>query len=64
MLFVKLQPILANPDNGLNYIGFVEGNDINKGSVDIVVSDGFSGNIALKSMEGTAHFIDAIAPVL
>jgi len=52
--------ILSNPDNGLNYVGFVEGNDINKGTVDIVVSDGFSGNIALKSMEGTAHFITTL----
>jgi glycerol-3-phosphate acyltransferase PlsX len=35
--------------------GFVEGNDITAGTVDVVVTDGFSGNIALKSIEGTAH---------
>jgi glycerol-3-phosphate acyltransferase PlsX len=37
--------------------GFVEGNDITEGTVDVVVTDGFSGNIALKSIEGTAHLI-------
>jgi glycerol-3-phosphate acyltransferase PlsX len=35
--------------------GFVEGNDITAGTVDVVVTDGFSGNIALKTIEGTAH---------
>jgi glycerol-3-phosphate acyltransferase PlsX len=40
----------------INYIGFIEGNDISKGTVDIIVTDGFSGNIALKSIEGTATF--------
>ena len=35
--------------------GFVEGNDITAGTVDVVVTDGFSGNIALKAIEGTAH---------
>lgn len=38
--------------SGLNYIGFVEGNDIFSDRVDIVVSDGFSGNVALKTAEG------------
>jgi glycerol-3-phosphate acyltransferase PlsX len=42
---------------GLNYIGFVEGNDITNGQVDVVVTDGFTGNVALKSIEGTAHLI-------
>ena len=35
--------------------GFIEGNDITSGTVDVVVTDGFSGNIALKSIEGTAR---------
>jgi glycerol-3-phosphate acyltransferase PlsX len=52
--------ILSNPENGLNYSGFIEGDDITKGSVDIVVSDGFSGNIALKTAEGTAQFITTL----
>ena len=41
----------------LNYHGFVEGNDISEGSVDVVVTDGFSGNIALKTAEGTARLV-------
>lgn len=52
--------VLSNPDIKLNYTGFVEGNDITKGHVDVVVSDGFSGNIALKTVEGTAQFITAM----
>ena len=41
----------------LNYIGFVEGHDIFSGEVDVVVTDGFTGNVALKTMEGAAHLI-------
>jgi glycerol-3-phosphate acyltransferase PlsX len=40
---------------GLDYHGFVEGNDIGKGTVDVVVTEGFAGNIALKTAEGTAR---------
>jgi glycerol-3-phosphate acyltransferase PlsX len=41
----------------LNYRGFVEGDDIGRGAVDVVVTEGFSGNIALKTAEGTAKQI-------
>ncbi len=41
----------------LNYVGFVEGDDINKGTVDVVVCDGFVGNVALKTIEGVAKMI-------
>jgi phosphate acyltransferase len=41
----------------LDYYGFVEGDDLGKGTVDVVVTEGFSGNIALKSAEGTARQI-------
>ncbi|MCC1497699.1 phosphate acyltransferase PlsX [Alcanivorax sp. 1008] len=41
----------------LNYVGFVEGNGIFQGDVDVVVSDGFVGNVALKTMEGVASMI-------
>ena len=46
-------------DAGLNldYRGFVEGDDIAKGAVDVVVTDGFTGNVALKTAEGVARFI-------
>ncbi len=39
----------------IEYLGFVEGDDIGKGTVDVVVTEGFSGNIALKTAEGTAR---------
>ncbi|MEL6791101.1 MAG: phosphate acyltransferase PlsX [Pseudomonadota bacterium] len=41
----------------MRFSGFVEGNDISKGTVDVVVTDGFSGNIALKSAEGAARLV-------
>jgi glycerol-3-phosphate acyltransferase PlsX len=43
--------------SGVNYLGFVEGNNIFDESVDVVVTDGFTGNIALKTAEGTAKQI-------
>jgi len=46
--------IMKNSEFPLNFYGYVEGNDINSGKVDVIVSDGFTGNIALKTMEGTA----------
>jgi phosphate acyltransferase len=39
----------------IDYAGFVEGDDIGKGAVDVVVTEGFAGNIALKTAEGTAR---------
>lgn len=41
--------------SGFTYHGFVEGDDIGKGTVDVVVTEGFAGNIALKTAEGTAR---------
>ena len=41
----------------MDYRGFVEGDDITKGVVDVIVTDGFTGNVALKAMEGAASFI-------
>jgi glycerol-3-phosphate acyltransferase PlsX len=43
----------ASPE--LEYIGFVEGDDIGKGTSDVIVTEGFAGNIALKTAEGTAR---------
>ncbi|MFL2662257.1 MAG: phosphate acyltransferase PlsX [Alphaproteobacteria bacterium] len=48
---------LKRIENQINFYGFVEGDDINKGIVDVVVTDGFSGNIALKTAEGVADLI-------
>ena len=41
----------------MDYRGFVEGNDISKGAVDVVVTDGFTGNVALKAGEGVARML-------
>ncbi|MEN8166344.1 MAG: phosphate acyltransferase PlsX [Pseudomonadota bacterium] len=43
--------------SSLNYVGYVEGDDIYKGGTDVIVSDGFVGNVALKSSEGVAKMI-------
>ena len=62
----KGRPELQEADNlclsaqkvgGFEYIGFVEGTDILAGIADVIVTDGFTGNVALKSAEGTASFI-------
>ncbi|MFD1694634.1 phosphate acyltransferase PlsX [Roseibium aestuarii] len=45
------------PLRSLTYSGFVEGDDIGRGAVDVVVTEGFAGNIALKTAEGTAKQI-------
>ncbi len=42
----------------INFHGFIEGNDIAAGTTDVVVCDGFTGNIALKTIEGTAFMIE------
>ncbi len=43
--------------NGYEYVGFVEGGDIPSDKVDVIVTDGFTGNVALKTGEGTANLI-------
>lgn len=45
--------------SALNYIGYVEGDDIYLGEVDVIVCDGFVGNVALKTSEGLAKFISS-----
>jgi len=47
----------AAPDANFTYVGFVEGGDIPSNRVDVIVTDGFTGNIALKTGEGTAGLI-------
>lgn len=50
--------ILAAADNvRMRFDGFTEGDKMSRGDVDVIVTDGFSGNIALKTMEGTARFV-------
>lgn len=49
--------LLKDSRLSLNFHGFIEGNDIAAGTVDVVVTDGFTGNIALKTAEGAARLI-------
>ena len=51
------QMLTAGSGAGFTYHGFVEGDDLGKGTVDVVVTEGFTGNIALKTAEGTAKQI-------
>ena len=43
--------------NNFNFSGYIEGNELMDGEVNVIVSDGFTGNVALKTAEGTANFI-------
>jgi len=54
---VRLATSLIADHGQLNYIGFIEGDDLFSGKADVVVCDGFVGNIALKSSEGLARMI-------
>ena len=56
---VKLAASLLQQAQGLNYIGFIEGDGLYRGDADVVVCDGFVGNILLKSSEGLAAMIAA-----
>ncbi len=54
----KASQLIAS--SGLNYYGFVEGDDIYKGTVNVVVTDGFVGNVSLKTGEGLAALVNQI----
>ena len=47
----------AAPNSDFDFIGFIEGGDIPSGEADVIVTDGFTGNVALKTAEGTASLI-------
>jgi glycerol-3-phosphate acyltransferase PlsX len=51
--------VLREADPEMAFQGFVEGNDISSGAVDVVVTDGFTGNIALKTAEGAARLVSS-----
>ncbi len=56
---------LLKTDANINYIGYIEGDALFSGAADVVVCDGFSGNVALKSAEGVARmFADSLREVL
>jgi glycerol-3-phosphate acyltransferase PlsX len=50
----------AAPANDFDFVGFVEGGDIPSSKVDVIVTDGFTGNVALKTAEGTANLISEL----
>jgi glycerol-3-phosphate acyltransferase PlsX len=52
--------IRSAPDLPLEFTGFIEGDRVTRGEVDVVVSDGFSGNIALKTAEGTVRLVTGL----
>lgn len=54
---LKAAQLLLQEDRRINYVGFVEANSIFTGVVDVIVCDGFHGNVALKASEGVARFI-------
>lgn len=54
---VKETAARLSDDPRINYVGFVEGNAIFEAKADVVVTDGFTGNVALKTMEGTAALV-------
>ncbi len=54
---IKLTAQHLNANDAINYIGFVEGNDIFSNKADVIVCDGFVGNVALKTCEGVAKLV-------
>lgn len=54
---VRSASALMSADQQLNYRGYIEGDGLFRGGADVVVADGFAGNVALKVCEGTARFI-------
>ena len=54
---VKHADLMLKACESINYIGYVEGDDIFAGCSDVVVTDGFTGNVALKASEGIAKFL-------
>ena len=51
------QELNEKKNNNFNFAGYIEGNELMNGEVNVIVSDGFTGNVALKTAEGTANFI-------
>ena len=54
---LKEAALLMGADPQINYVGFIEASKIFSGDADVIVCDGFHGNIALKASEGAAHFM-------
>ncbi|WP_416316115.1 phosphate acyltransferase PlsX [Thalassotalea sp. HSM 43] len=54
---IRQTAVLLEQTEDINYVGFIEGNDIFSGKADVIVCDGFVGNIALKTCEGVAKLV-------
>ena len=57
MIKETFQSLNSNKKFDFNFSGYIEGNQLMDGNVNVIVSDGFTGNVALKTAEGTANFI-------
>ena len=57
---IKRSHVLLSQDEQLNYVGFIEGDALYLGQANVIVCDGFSGNVALKTSEGVARLITRI----
>ena len=57
MIKETFQELNDKKSNNFNFAGYIEGNELMNGDVNVIVSDGFTGNVALKTAEGTANFI-------
>ena len=51
------QILSEKKSKNFNFLGYIEGNELMDGNVNVIISDGFTGNVALKTAEGTANFI-------
>ena len=51
------QKLNEKKNDNFDFVGYIEGNELMNGNVNVIVSDGFTGNVALKTAEGTASFI-------
>lgn len=56
----KVAEMIKNSNLKDDFHGFIEGDDITKGTVDVVVTDGFTGNVTLKTIEGTVKFVGSL----
>ena len=57
MIKETFQILNEKKSNNFDFHGYIEGNELMNGDVNVIVSDGFTGNVALKTAEGTANFI-------
>ena len=57
LLNKRFKSLMKKKNNNFDFAGYIEGNELMLGKVNVIISDGFTGNIALKTAEGTANFI-------